>query len=177
MKKILLLLFTFSSITAFSQDASVSDKSILSVNIVLPGLEYESALSKETTLNLNLGFGFAYRSGVFGEGYGVFPAFIGQYRWFYNLEKRLEKEKSIDNNSGNYLALYAVAQSGEPLIGDLSYRAKIFGTVGPAWGLQRYYGSGFKLNLNLGYGYGFNDLGDSGFSPIIGIRLGWLLSN
>ena len=100
-----------------------------------------------------------------------------QYRYYYNLEKRLQKEKNIGNNSANYIALSGAVQIGKPIIGDLEYNEGYFGVIGPVWGLQRYYGSGFKLDLNLGAGYGFNESGSSFFSPIIGLRLGWRLSN
>lgn len=175
MKKFLLFAFAFFSLNIQAQEATVSKKSLFSINFLLPGFEYEASLSEKTTLDMALGFGFAYRSGMFGEGYGIFPGLTGQYRWFYNLDKRLEKGKSIDNNTGNYLALHAGGQSGKPILGNLAYNADFFGTVGPVWGLQRYYGSGFKLGLHLGAGYAFNNIGDSGFSPILGFRLGWLL--
>ena len=178
MKKFLLIsfcFFTFSSINAQNQP-SVED-GLFSVNILTPGLEYELGLTSSTTLDLRVGSGFAYRKGTFGEGFGVFPVFNVQYRHYYNLEKRLEKGKNISDNSGNYIALSGAVQSGKPIIGDLEYTEGYFGVIGPVWGLQRYYGSGFKLDLNLGGGYAFNESGGSFFSPIIGIKLGWRISS
>ncbi|PRX45265.1 DUF3575 domain-containing protein [Salegentibacter salegens] len=179
MKKLLLLsfcLFTFSSINAQDQ-ASVED-GLLSINILTPGLEYEYGLTNSTTLDLRAGSAFGYRdNSYFGEDFGIYPTFNVQYRYYYNLEKRLNKGKNIKNNSANYIALSGSVQSGKPIIGDLEYSEGYFGTVGPVWGLQRYYGSGFKLDLNLGAGYGFNESGDSFLSLLIGIRLGWRLSN
>ena len=178
MKKLLLLLTFFSSITSINaqNDPSV-EKGLFSVNILTPGLEYEFGLNDLSTLDLRAGSGFAYRKGTFGEGFGVFPTFNVQYRHYYNLNKRLEKGKNISNNSGNYIALSGNIQSGKPIIGDLEFTEGYFGVVGPVWGLQRYYGAGFKLDLNLGAGYGFNESGGSFFSPIIGLRLGWRISN
>ncbi|MGA9589316.1 MAG: hypothetical protein WBV11_05745, partial [Salegentibacter sp.] len=72
-------------------------------------------------------------------------------------------------------ALSGLVQSGKPVIGDLEYTADYFGVIGPVWGLQRYYGSGFKLDLNLGLGYGFDNLNSSYLSSMFSIRLGWLL--
>lgn len=178
MKKLLLLsfcFFTFSSINAQNQP-SVED-GLFSVNILTPGLEYEYGLTNSTTLDLSVGSGFAYRKGTFGEGFGVYPVFGVQYRYYYNLNKRLEKGKNISNNSGNYIALSGTVQGGKPIIGDLEFTEGYFGVIGPVWGLQRYYGAGFKLDLNLGAGYGFNESGGSFFSPIIGLKLGWRLSN
>ncbi|MGY5848949.1 hypothetical protein [Salegentibacter sp. F14] len=178
MKKTLLFcLCLFSLFSMRSQDqASVKD-GLLSINILTPGLEYEYGLSASTTLDLRVGTGFAYQKNSFGEGFGIYPIFNIQYRHYYNLAKRLEKGKEINNNSANYIALSGVVQAGKPIVGDLEYNEGFFGVIGPVWGLQRYYGSGFKLDLNLGAGYGFNESGESFFSPLIGLRLGWLLSN
>ena len=181
MQKLLLLSFCFFSfLSTNAQDQASVEDGIFSVNILTPGLEYEFGLTRSTTLDLRLGTGFAYRKSSFGEGYegfGIYPIFNGQYRYYYNLEKRLEKDKNIANNSANYIALSGVVQFGKPIIGDLENNEDYFGVIGPVWGLQRYYNGGFKLDLNLGAGYGFNESGDSFFSPIIGIRLGWRLSN
>lgn len=178
MKKLLLLafcLFSFSSINA--QDKASVEDGLFSVNILTPGLEYEYGLTNTTTLDLRAGSGIAFGTGSSGNFFGIFPVFFTQYRYYYNLEKRLEKDKNIANNSANYIALSGSLQSGKPIIGNIEYTADYFGVIGPVWGLQRYYNGGFKLDLNLGAGYGFNESGDSFFSPIIGIRLGWLLSN
>lgn len=135
-------------------------------------------LTNATTLDLRLGTGFSYfENSYFGEDFGIYPIFNVQYRYYYNLGKRFDKGKNISDNSANYVALSGIVQSGKPIIGNIEYNADYFGVIGPVWGLQRYYNSGFKLDLNLGAGYGFDELGDSYFSPIIGIRLGWLLSN
>jgi hypothetical protein len=160
---------------ASSQDRASVEKGLLSVNILTPGLEYELGTSSNTTLDLRVGSGLAYRKGMFEEGFGIYPTFNLQYRYYYNLNKRMEKGKNISNNSANYIALSGSIQSGKPIIGDLEFNEGYFGAVGPVWGLQRYYGAGFKLDLNLGAGYSFNESGGSFFSPIIGLRLGWLL--
>jgi hypothetical protein len=178
MKKLILLSFCFCSfLTINAQDQPSVEDGLFSVNILTPGLEYEYGLTNSTTLDLRAGSGFAYRKGTFEEGFGVYPIFNVQYRHYYNLKKRLEKGKNISNNSGNYIALSGTVQAGKPIIGDLEYNEGYFGVIGPVWGLQRYYGAGFKLDLNLGGGYGFNESGSSFFSPIIGLRLGWRISN
>lgn len=74
-------------------------------------------------------------------------------RYFYNLDRRLEKGKSIRYNSGNYLSvkarykLPAVAKSESEYIpiGNGSG----FG-VEALWGFQRTYRRNFYLNLSLG---------------------------
>ena len=178
MKKLLLLSFCFFvSLSINAQNLPSVEDRVFSVNILTPGLEYEYGLTNSTTLDLRAGSGFAYRKGFLGEGFGIYPVFNVQYRHYYNLEKRLERGKNISNNSANYVALNGTVQSGKPVIGDLEYNEGYFGVIGPVWGLQRYYGAGFKLDLNLGAGYAFNESGGSFFSPIIGLRLGWLILN
>ncbi|MBZ9629336.1 DUF3575 domain-containing protein [Salegentibacter sp. LM13S] len=179
MKKILLLSFCyFSFLSINAQDRASVEDGLLSVNILTPGLEYEYGLTNATTLDLRAGSSaFAFGAGSSGKFFAIFPVFSAQYRYYYNFNNRIEKNKTVKNNSANYIALSGNLQSGKPIIGNIEYTEDYFGTIGPVWGLQRYYSSGFKLDLNLGAGYGFDELGDSYFSPIIGIRLGWLLSN
>ena len=88
----------------------------------------------------------------------------------------MEKGKKVSENSGNYITALAEITSGTPILGGLTSKADYAVVVGPAWGLQRVYNSGFKLNLNLGVGYGFDDLGGSYITPLVGIQLGWLLA-
>ncbi|WP_289022772.1 hypothetical protein [uncultured Salegentibacter sp.] len=179
MKKLLLLSFCLCSLLSINaQDQASVEDGLLSVNILTPAVEYEYGLTSSTTLDLRLGSAFAYwKNTYFGENFGIYPILGIQYRYYYNLEKRLDKGKNLKNNSANYIALSGAVQSGKPIIGNLEYNEAYFGTVGPVWGLQRYYNSGFKLDLNLGGGYSFNESGESYFSLLIGIRLGWLLSN
>lgn len=170
---LIFFLFVFSST---AQDNTALTQSQWSATFLLPGVEYETSVADNSTISLRLGTGVGYAAGMFRETeFGIYLNIRGQYRYFYNFQKRLEKEKDISNNSGNYLALHSALFNGKPIIGELETAAKISGLIGPVWGIQRVYNSGFKLNLFLGAGYGFNDIGGSGFSPILGFSLGWLI--
>ncbi|CAM4225861.1 hypothetical protein [Gillisia limnaea] len=177
MKKLLFVVLVFIGFNVNAQSQANVEKKLFSVNFLLPGLEYEMGLSNNTTLDLRAGTGFGISGGSNRDTeFGIFLNAHTQYRYYYNFDKRLGKNKNIDNNSANYIALNGSIDFGDPIIGDLQLSSDFGGVIGPVWGLQRYYGSGFKLDLNLGAGYGFNNLGGSYLSPIIGLRLGWLLS-
>ena len=175
MRKNLYLFVLFFATGLQAQDEPVTS-SQLSVNFMIPSLEGEIKTGTTSTLALNLGTAFVYRKSTYTSGYAVFPTLQAQYRNYYNFNKRLEKGKKISENSGNYITALVDITSGNPILGDLESMADYAVFVGPAWGLQRIYNSGFKLNLNLGIGYGFKDLGDSYFAPLVGLQLGWLLS-
>ena len=143
----------------------------------MPSLEWEVPLSQNSTIDLLAGTGFGYAKTIDSDSqFGVFPVFQSQYRYYYNLEKRNKKGKKVSENSGNYIAAVGLIESANPIIGDMDLRGDFAVLIGPAWGLQRVYNSGFKLNLNLGAGYGFNDIGESYIAPFISLQLGWLLA-
>ena len=167
------LLFGFFS---FAQNNSWFTESQFSATILLPGLEYEAPVSGNSTASLRLGTGFGYASGMFKETeFGVFLNLRGQYRYFYNFQKRLEKEKNINNNSANYFGLHAAFSNDDPIIGDMESAADYSGIIGPVWGIQRVHDSGFKFNIFFGGGYAFNDIGGSALSPIVGLSMGWII--
>lgn len=146
-----------------------------SVNFLMPSLEYEVGVTEKSTIDLNLGTAFGYAKSGSNSDFGFFPVFQSQFRHFYNLKKRFERGKNTARNSGNYVAALVEVRSGEAIFGELDLVDDYALFAGPVWGLQRVYNSGFKLNLNLGAGYGLNDSGNSFFSPVFGIQLGWLI--
>lgn len=172
-----LLLLFFGVFNLNAQTAPEVANDLISINVLTPGLEYETGITDNSTLDFRFGLGFALVGGELrgGTDFGIFPNFSAQYRRYYNLAKRLEKGKNISRNSGNYLALHSSIYSGKPIFGDLEFESDYSVEVGPVWGLQRVYGKGFKLDLNLGAGFGFNEIGDTYISPLIGFRLGWVI--
>ena len=166
--------FLICTVNTFSQEQTTNSQ--FSLNLLAPSAEYELSVSSKSTIDMNLGVGFAYQKSTYsGEAYGFYPGFEAQYRYYYNFRKRADKGKKTSENSGNYVTAIASVTGGDPIIGDLEYASDYGGFVGPAWGLQRVYNSGFKLNLNLGLGLGFNE-NQSYFTPLFGLQLGWLVA-
>ena len=78
----------------------------MKINLVNPGFEYEMAIGTNTTFDVKAGMQVALDplvSKVYEE-LGFFPAIAGQYRYYYNFEKRQQNRRQIYGNSANYVA-------------------------------------------------------------------------
>lgn len=176
MKKILLTILVINFFNGYAQTSTgtPNTKNMFTINVIMPGVQYEMAVTSKTSLSIGLSTGLAWvYSDIGGSEYGIFPSFQGAYRYYYNFEKRKQKGKRTDNNSGNYLALSSYLTSGDPLIGDIETSVDYNGAVGPVWGIQRTYKSKLNWNLELGVGYGFNDT-NTYVAPIINFSIGWV---
>ncbi|APU67493.1 DUF3575 domain-containing protein [Christiangramia flava] len=182
MRKIFILALMLVGMNSFAQEQATQNSGDLpqtqdqfSLNFLAPSVEYELAIGQRSSLDFLAGLYFGYEKWMDEDAeFGIYPFFQTQYRYYYNFDKRLEKGKNIQNNSGNYISGVVLLDPGKPIIGDLEQSGGFSGVVGPAWGLQRVYGRHFKLNLNLGLGYGF-DQDDSYLAGILGFQLGFKL--
>ena len=142
------------------------------INFINPGLEYEFGVGPDQTID----FGIVLQFGANSDGYAFFPAINGQYRYYYNFKRRLERDKRTRGNSANYLAASGTLFLEEVIVGNLDSGDGYFGFVGPVYGIQRTYRKGFNFNLEFGVGYYFdNFLDDDGFGPTVSFSIGWVL--
>ena len=161
----ILLLVLSLQISAQQQD----DSSLISVEKSIYGIQTgflgawlynESRLSNEFALRSQVGFDFRIEGvGRFefagpNDGiYGILHLSL-EPRWYYNLEKRLKKGKSIDRNSGNFLSLYILGN-----FDDISFtsndrlRSVDQVSIIPKWGIRRNIGSHFNFEAGIGFGY------------------------
>lgn len=139
----------------------------------MPSILYELGIGKNTTTSLEAITGFALR-GCSGceTNFGVYPIIRGQARYYYNMNRRLEKGKNISGNSGNYLAALIVYQGGSPIIGNLNTTNTI--GVGPVYGIQRTYKRGFFYRLEGGVAFVQDDFGQ-GYGLVLAARIGWVI--
>jgi hypothetical protein len=166
-KFLVLPVFILNSAFSFSQTENV-----LRVNVLNPAISYEKAIGLKTTLDASLGFGYNYSypelTLAADDGFQyLFAMFVDfQARYYYNLDKRLGKNKTVQHNSGNFLALRVLYTGpGPEEASSFNRTSNHFFAVGPTWGLQRDYG---KINLlfSLGPILYFDPNGNRGFFPL-----------
>ncbi|MFS4493746.1 hypothetical protein [Maribacter sp. 2308TA10-17] len=165
------------SVLCFSILNAQTDKNVeehqVQIGLPMPAILYEKGISNNSTLSLEAVTGFELRGCTGCETqYGIRAILRGQYRYYYNLERRITKGKNISGNTGNYVGGLMLVQFGNPIIGDIQ-RPDIFG-VGPVYGIQRTYRRGFFYRLEGGVAYLEDGFG-SGVGLILAARIGWVL--
>ncbi|MFN7099187.1 MAG: hypothetical protein ACK4M4_02280 [Flavobacterium sp.] len=158
----------------FAQNLNSVAKSQFKINVLLPGLVYEYGLSSKNTLYAEISSGYGYTSNMFGSTWSFYPYVDTQFRHYYNLEKRLAKNKTIAHNTGSFLAVsgkynfQSINTSQNFLPANSSF------TLAPTWGFQRTYNKKFNLDLSAGIGYNFQG-SDSNVTPVLNFTLGWVI--
>lgn len=171
MRKLLITAACFAFFYTHAQTDKVR-KGQFKINFLAPGAEYELGLSDKTTLVIESGIGLAYAySSSFGSDFITSPYFALQYRYYYNFNKRVGKDKNTLNNSANYISFIGGISPGYYSFADSHFIENVGGTIGPAWGFQRTYNSGFNLSLDLGVGYAYEEKGAMDiYYPLSGFR-------
>ncbi|MBT8187985.1 MAG: hypothetical protein HKP38_08370 [Croceitalea sp.] len=143
----------------------------LKFNLLSPGIDFELGIFKNQTLVGGLGLGLAY----YEEGYAFGLALNSEYRYYHNLDRRINNDKVIAGNSGNYLGA-ARSIYFNPLIFATDIPSNNFniGYYGLIYGIQRTYESGFNFDVSSGVGYYLGDGIPSGYGPFLNIKIGWV---
>lgn len=175
-KNVLALLFCTVSLVAKSQNTPEKsqkqsvEKSIFGIQTGFTGLWVynELKLSNQIALRTEIGFD-AYKNDDFypDAGFLLTTVVSLEPRWYYNLNKRRNNSKRIDNNSGNFFSLKTSFHSDDLLIkfGDDS-NAKIVDNLSiiPTWGIRRNIGKHFNYETGIGVGYIHYFSKNSGFT-------------
>ncbi len=177
MKKIIILAFL--GITLFSNAQEKQElKDLFSVEAGLIGvwINYEKTLSDKFTLNTEFGYAGGILKGTNGHSldYLFTTIFSLEPRYYYNFNKRLEKEKNITNNSANYLAI------------DFSYVPDWFTETNrqgasitsstniiPKWGFRRNIIQNLNFDFATGLGYSSASHRDYNLQIALDIRLSY----
>ncbi|HEX8376539.1 MAG TPA: hypothetical protein VF602_01890 [Pedobacter sp.] len=201
LKKLSSFLLLLVSINSSAQEVdTILKQSQTKLNLEIFGVSgtFEKQLSKKVTLVSELGIRTGnglYLSGYdVAEGWKIYNVFAGlEGRYYYNMGKRLQRKKTVANNSANFLSL-GINYGFKPFISSPVTRVETFDiggqrytfiipieeysllSVSPSWGFQRKVGNHFSLETNFGldFSYFSNDL-KFVVGPAIGFRFGYVI--
>ena len=155
-KTILLILVCITICTTYSQDAAV-EKSVFGIQTGILGIwaHNEFRLSDKIALRTELGLDAGIFIGGPNDGKLAFvPALTLEPRWYYNLNRRVDKGKRIDGNTGNFISIKTTYHpdlfvinnpDNVNFISDLS--------IIPTYGIRRHIGKHFNYEAGFGIGY------------------------
>ena len=137
---------------------------------------YEYSCIKEGKIitKLGLSFGGAHTDEL---QWGLTPKISMEGRYYYNLLERKNKQKNINGNSANYLALGANYCFDKVILGnsnDINFDQ--YYSLETKWGLKRSIFKKLFFELNIGIGLYFMESEDwkSKVGPAGTIKLGWI---
>tara|TARA_R110002051_G_scaffold255120_1_gene314165 strand:+ start:10749 stop:11330 length:582 start_codon:yes stop_codon:yes gene_type:complete len=167
--------FGFSQINGITEKGSGIvnlEKHQFKFDLFSPGISYEFGLFRNQTVSTALGLGMA----AYEPGYVFGLALNNRYRYYHNFQRRIDKDKNVSGNSGNYIAaaqaiFFSQVRLTTNILGPDDFNVGFYGMV---YGIQRTYPKGFNFNAELGAGFYKGDGISSGYGPLIGFAFGWV---
>jgi hypothetical protein len=188
MKKLLTLLLILvysqqiraqNSEDAFGKSAvKTQSNHFIDVGIIGAGYTYEYAFANHYTVNAGTGItgSVTYTSSGWYDGnkwrYSLHPYISVEPRYYYNLQKRVRKGKSIDGNTGLFLAVQC-NYIFKPIAKHNVYDDVSGFAVAPYWGLRRVWWEHLLFEFHAGLAFGWNNYNDSNVGIVLGLRLGY----
>jgi len=169
LKKVLPACFLLIGFFSYAQDP-VLKKNVTGVQIGLFELDayHEARIAPKVSLRTDLLLFPAIWGGELYDnqsGFALYPAFTLTPKYYYNLNRRIEKDKNTRNNAANYLGLQIRYMPGWVLSNhenmDLPDQINLI----PTYGLRRNFLNHFNYEFKAGLGYGF------GHSEIFGVDM------
>jgi hypothetical protein len=181
MKRLFLSFFlVVSTNICFSQnnETIANSSNAFRINIINPGIEFESKVTRKTSLSINFGVGYggSYKnlsSDATGWLYMYAPFMDIHYKYIYNLDKRLENGQNTKFNTGNFFGFRFLAR-GKEFGSNFNRTTNIDYAFGPTFGLQRSYNR-IHILFDLGLNYYFDGKGNNGITPMLELNIGYNL--
>jgi hypothetical protein len=177
---ILFFVYSFSSFGQKSKDSiNLTSLTKLDIGFQGLGLTFERRLSDKIAIDLSFGAGGGYDVSEDGVGFEwnvLQPAFYLAVtpKYFYNRQRRLEKGKKTNFNSGNYVGLRLKYTTPSVASNDLLGSALLMNLH---WGLQRAIGKRWTINTHVGGGYAQDLSSQFGtIYPSIDLKFSYILS-
>ena len=183
MKKLLLTaIFICLLLQTYAQnDRKVQSTQSISIGLVGVGYSYEQAIADKFSVIGRVGVDGAggYRNTDFwgiSESYWFYsfhPSVGAEGRYYYNLQKRAEKGKSIDGNTGSFLAVNCGYLFKPIAKHNVDEKFSGFG-ASSYWGLRRIWNKHILFEFYAGLDFGWNNYYNNYNESKIGVRLGVL---
>ncbi len=130
-------------------------KFMFNIHGLEPALNFQYGFSKSFSLMFQGGITggalFSFNGAIPVINYFIAPKAIGQFRYYYNFNKRVRKGRVTSRNSANYVALH-VQYIFRPIVKNFIQFYPGRFSAGPVWGLQRTSKKGFNFNFFVGPG-------------------------
>ena len=141
-------------ITSKKEKVSV-EKSILSIQTGYFGtwINHELKLHNQFALRTEVGTEYRLKFAIkqsFDSLKNQVSIFL-EPKYYFNLTKREKKDKSIENNAGNYISLRANIS----LLNNLENKEVYFHTLTPTFGIRRNITSHFNIEFSFGCGLSY----------------------
>jgi hypothetical protein len=184
-KIFILTFFLFLTKTGLSQDTAKVEKSLTSIQTSILGLHINNEYGLSNTITLKTEFGL--NASVFGgfsydkTGIILAPTLTLEPRFYYNLDKRKNKDKKYTDNNGNYLSISTTYTPDWFIISNYDNIQTVPQvTIIPSWGLKRNLSSKFMYEIGAGIGYrhiNYKSIGyinnKNEFFPNLHVRIGY----
>lgn len=153
MKKVYIIaLFTISSLVLSQENSASVEKSIFNIQTGFVGFWANNGLKLSNSIALRSEIGIE-PIWLVGEGTVWHPNFRLEPRYYYNLEKRVEKGYTINNNSGNFFGI-ALNYRPDAVVFSNNKDLKTIESISvvPKWGIRRNLGNNFNYEAGFGIG-------------------------
>ncbi|OBQ54601.1 hypothetical protein JJL45_14360 [Tamlana sp. s12] len=171
-KGLFVLVFGLLTTLNYAQEKNnIGTEKIWRVNFLNPAIELEIPTGQFSTFSsaLGIGYGGGYPDLTYGGSgwiYIISPFADFQHKWFYNRNKRNLKNRTTENNSGNFVSLRFITR-GNSIVENVNRTSNFDFAFGPTWGIQRKYGKNFHLLFDVGPQYYFDTNGNGNIFPIM----------
>jgi hypothetical protein len=187
MKNVLILLILFvctermkaqNAENIFNKSVQTQSNHIIDVGLISAGYTYEHSLGKHYTISGGAGItgfvGYSSSSFMFDERwqYSFHPYISIEPRYYYDLDKRMQKGKNTDGNAGSFFAVQCNYIFKAIKKHNIFQTNPVYG-ISPYWGLRRIWWNHLLFEFRAGLAFGFNSYSDSKFGITLGVRFGY----
>lgn len=155
-----------------AQDANgLHTQKIIRANLLNPAFAIELPTSPSSVFmaGVGVGYGGSYPNLTVTTSsdfsYDISPFVNLHHQWIYNRQKRLEKDRTVAGNSGNFVAARFFIR-GPEITNNFTRISDYEFAVGPTWGLRRQWGEMVHFSVEIGPLYYFDLNGNDGVFPL-----------